>query len=380
LQLFASDLYEGVRRALPEATTLPARCYTDPSFLEREVERIFLNSWCFVARLDEVARVGDFMAINTIAGPLLILRDADGCVRSFVNACRHRGCKLLEGRGQARAVVCPYHGWTYSLRGELLSARHMEQTANFQRERYGLTEVRTETWDGFIFINYDGTGPSLRDHLGNMPEQFASHDCANMTCVRRIDFDVRCNWKLILENALEDYHTRSVHRASIGTQTAIRERTTGQWDSLFVEGNAPVGTLPGESSPFPVIGALRGRARYASYFTIVYPNTQFCFTQDCMWWLSVTPVTAATSRLETGYCFPQQTVARNDFAEVLERYLRRWRLTAEEDIKICEMQQLGLEARFRVPGPLSWKEDLVKDFDRWVIDRVVPSQDAPAQP
>src|SRR5262249_32621695 len=181
-----------------------------------------------------------------------------------------------------------------------------------------------------------------KEYLGSMPDHFFSHRCEDLVCVGRDVFTVNCNWKLLLENALEDYHTPSVHRASIGSQTAIREPTSGQWESLYVSGDAPVGMLPGEISPFPRISGLSERAENGSYFTIIYPNTQFCFTQDSMWWLSVSPLSAAKCSLELGYCFPRDTTERKDFGSIAPRYFHRWKVTAQEDTAISELQQKGL--------------------------------------
>jgi phenylpropionate dioxygenase-like ring-hydroxylating dioxygenase large terminal subunit len=373
--MFDHRHYRGVRRPLPEAETLPGWCYTSEEFLRREIDEVFLKSWCFVGRTDEMPEIGSYAAIDTPAGPVVVVRGADDGVRAFVNSCRHRGCKIAEGRGRAGALVCPYHGWTYGLDGSLRAASHMDRTAGFDPRRFGLIEIRAETWDGFIFVTYDRDQASLADYLGNMPAHFASHNAADLVCVGRTEYLVDCNWKLLIENALEDYHTRMVHRGSIGTQVAIREPTVGEWDSLYVEQEVAMGVLPGESTSFARIPTLKGAATHRSYFTIIYPNTQFCFTQDCMWWLSVTPRSAATCNLEVGYCFPRATTQRADFDTVAARYFHRWKLTATEDNAIAEQQQKGLEARFRTPGPLSWKDELVNGFDLWILDRVVPVPD-----
>ena len=108
-----------------------------------------------------------------------------------------------------------------------------------------------------------------------------------------------------------------------------------------------------------------------SYFTLVYPNTQFCFTQDCAWWLTVLPTGPDTCRLDLGYCFPRETVARPDFEANAAKYFARWRLVAEEDLGIVEIQQRGLASVVRRDGPLSWKEGTVASFDRWILDKVL---------
>jgi len=370
--IFDPRHYAAVRQPLACAQTLPAWCYTRQAFLDAETDRIFGRSWFFVGRSDELPVTGAYMALSSPLGPLILVCDSAGRIRAFANTCRHRGCEIVKGRGRTTGFVCPYHGWTYALDGRLLRARHMEATEGFDPAALGLIELRAEDWDGFVFVTADPAVGSLRAWLGDMPTRFASHDCTNLRCVDRVHYRIACNWKLLLENALEDYHTASVHRGSIGTQSAMREATSGEWDSLYLETREPVGTLPGTRSPFPAIATLEGAARYRSYFTIVYPNTQFCFTQDCMWWLSVRPVSVDTSELDVGYCFPRTTMERPDFSDAVKKYFARWKLTTEEDIAVSERQQLGLASALRLSGPLSWKEELVNRFDRWVLDRVAP--------
>src|SRR3990172_5094202 len=97
--LFDPSHYVAVRRPLLEAENLPAWCYRAPEFHAREVERIFLRSWLFVGRADEIANAGDYVTLDTPGGPVAIVRDREGALRAFANSCRHRGSRLLEGKG-----------------------------------------------------------------------------------------------------------------------------------------------------------------------------------------------------------------------------------------------------------------------------------------
>ena len=185
--------YAAVRRPLARAQTLPAWCYTRPAFFQAEIERIFGTSWCFVGRRDELAAVGDYVALVSPLGPLILVRDATDRVRAFANTCRHRGCEIVAGRGRTTGFVCPYHGWTYALDGRLLKARHMEATEGFDRDAHGLIELQTGEWDGFLFVAADPDAGSLQDWLGDMPARFASHDCVNLRCVDRVHYRIAGN-------------------------------------------------------------------------------------------------------------------------------------------------------------------------------------------
>ncbi len=229
-RLFDPATYTAQRKPLLEAATLPPECYTDDAFFEREIERIFLRNWQFVGREEQVAQVGQFFCYEGRGGSAIVARTHDNRLRAFANSCRHRGSRLLRGRGSCKRIVCPYHSWSYQLDGELSGVPGMQETLDFDVRDYPLLELSLETWNGFIFIHYGATPASLSSHLGNMPEKFASHRCQDMRFVDSIEFDIKANWKLLAENALEAYHTGSVHRDTLGQQyipAVSKPRATG---------------------------------------------------------------------------------------------------------------------------------------------------------
>ena len=117
--LFDPSHYAGVRKPLLEASTMPVWTYTSEEFYKREVERIFMKVWNFLGRVEQVPGPGDYFAASFAGVPLIVLRGEDGKVRAFANTCRHRGSELLEGKGQCKAIICPYHSWTYSTSNSL---------------------------------------------------------------------------------------------------------------------------------------------------------------------------------------------------------------------------------------------------------------------
>ena len=128
MNLFDPRTYDGIRRPLLEAETLPPACYTSEEFFKREVETIFMREWNFIGRADYIPNPGDYYTVDFAGVPLLIMRGDDGQVRAFVNSCRHRGSKVVTGKGNARkAHQMPYHGWVYGLDGELLGCAGHEE-------------------------------------------------------------------------------------------------------------------------------------------------------------------------------------------------------------------------------------------------------------
>jgi phenylpropionate dioxygenase-like ring-hydroxylating dioxygenase large terminal subunit len=281
---------------------------------------------------------------------------------------------LVSGSGNRRAIVCPYHGWGYRLDGSLLGAPEMAETPKFPAEEHGLIPLRMELWQGFVFLTLHGGPPSLAEHLGNLPEIFGSHRLDRMVCSWRAEIDARCNWKLLVENAMEAYHTGYIHSQTVGAQKSVDIQTTGAWECLQVLDPRSVAVLGQGPAPLPPMDGLSPEARRGTYFSLIQPTTQFAVAQDSMWWLQMRPLAADRTMLSLGGCFPESARARDDFEALAQPYYDRWLKVAKEDVAMLEMQQQGLGSPLHRPGPLSRREALVGRINRWVVERIPEAQ------
>jgi len=357
------------RPSLLDASALPAACYTGDAFFAAEMAEVHRRNWFFVGHASEFDGSGAYRAVETVGGPVVVLRDGAGVLRAFANVCRHRGSLLLEGSGRVRSIACPYHAWTYRLDGALIAAPDMERTHDFAASEHGLLPVRLETWQDLVFLNFDAAAPSLIEHLGDLPEQLGCYRFDEMVCTWRLDIDCRCNWKMLVENALESYHTGLVHARTVGAQTSESPTTRGQWVTLQVLSQTSVAVLTDEP-PFPAIEGLSAAAQRGTYFTMILPTTQFACAQDCMWWLAMRPLAPDHTALSLGGCFPRSTTGLPNFAADAQLYYDRWARVAAEDVGILEKQQRGLASVLYRPGRLSWRDDLVHAVHDWVLARV----------
>ena len=128
--------------------TLPGRDYCSDEVFEVERERLFQGSWFCVGRAEELPGAGSFVAVDVAGESILIVRDADGTLRAFLNVCRHRGSQLCQGSGSVGAIRCPYHAWSYGLDGRLLATPNVRRGERLPREQLGLHEVRLDVWEG----------------------------------------------------------------------------------------------------------------------------------------------------------------------------------------------------------------------------------------
>ena len=194
------------------ASTIPARLYNDPVYLELERERIFAHTWQLVGRTEQVAQTGQFFTATIGNDSVVVVRDGDA-LRGFYNVCLHRAGPVAYGCGKRQTLQCKYHGWTYSLAGQLLHAPEMDGVERFTPEDMRLRSVGVATWGPLVFVNLDGKAPALDDMLGVVPGRVEAFGCQSMRYVMRKEYELACNWKVYVDNYLEGYHIPVVHPA-----------------------------------------------------------------------------------------------------------------------------------------------------------------------
>ncbi len=377
--MFNPRTYDGIRKPAVEAASLPPHCYTSPDFYIAELRHLFRKVWNFLGRADRIPKTGDHFAIDYAGIPLIILRDRDGGIRAFANTCRHRGARLIDAEmtdiiANTRGLKCPYHGWVYGLGGELRGCPGMEQTVGFDKAGNGLVPVRIDTWGGFLFVNFDDDAPSLSEYLGDMPEVLAAYDCENLVLTRTRTHIVDCNWKIHIENAMEEYHLPSVHGSTLnlldfehfdvpaqGAWMAIRERHAGTRALLQED----------RQRAFPPIPGIHGHAAEGTNYVCINPSTMLGMTIDCVWYIELHPLGPARTRVVVGSCFPKVTTQLPDFAERAQYYYKRWDKSIGEDNQIARIQQRGMDSPLAQPGRLSSHEYLIPKLGSWWIEHTV---------
>jgi len=204
---------DGMPLVVPEpGKNLAPMAFTSRAVFEHEQRAVFANSWVHVADLIDVPAPGDYVAAAIGRTPILLVRDrASGELRGFLNACRHRGAQLLEGKGAcAKQIKCPYHAWSYGLDGALLGVPYPEEFAS-DVTQLRLVPVRVGVAGPMIFACLDPLAPSFETWIGELPAALARHDAATWEFAWEKTYEVEANWKLFVENANEGYHIQFVH-------------------------------------------------------------------------------------------------------------------------------------------------------------------------
>ena len=212
----------------PGAKSLPQKYFISQEVFDREQAEIFSKQWLLVGHQSQIPKPGDYFLATITGESVIVTRDQKSQVRGFYNVCRHRGTRLKEDAyGHASAIQCPYHAWTYGLDGRLIGAPHMDEVPGFDKANYPLHPVNVGLWEGFIFINLNdgeahlrseatarqrsGDFISLERWFAPLNGKFSHWNMSILRPAKRIEYDVRANWKLMFENYSECYHCPGVH-------------------------------------------------------------------------------------------------------------------------------------------------------------------------
>jgi Rieske 2Fe-2S family protein len=354
--------------------TLPARCYTDREWFDREMQAIFATMWIAVCRLDQIAARGSFVRRDVAGASVLIVGDGHGAATALHNVCRHRGTRLcVESQGTfAGSIQCPYHAWTYDLDGRLIGAPLMDDVEGFSRADYPLRRVACDVWDGHVFINLGDEPPALLTQLHDLPARFGPWRMRELRTVHRVDYEVAANWKLIVQNYNECLHCPVIHpllnrmhhylgasnvpstETYCGGAMGLRDGV----ETLSRDGKRRRAILPG----------LDGDDRAIVNYFAIYPNFLLTLHPDYMLTITIWPQAPDRTRLVSEWHFHPDAISSPHF--VYDDAVEFWDITNREDWAISERSQQGIASRGYTPGPYSNREMQLYEFDQFILARV----------
>jgi phenylpropionate dioxygenase-like ring-hydroxylating dioxygenase large terminal subunit len=352
-----------------ETEPLPAWTYLNAELLELEYERVILPSWQFVCHQNQVKEAGDFATLDLMRDSIIVMRGKDGTLRAFQNACRHRGSKLLDGEGSCKhRITCPYHAWSYQLDGRLAAVPSEKTFPNLDKTQLGLKELELEVFCGLVFVRVAGNGPSIAEQWGDLAQELAPYRIEEMVPAQgvQISEEWACNWKVALDNYLDNYHVPfghpglhrlmdnelacTINRHGISfSKSVIRPRESHVWSERMYQRLAPRAF---EGMPEDV------RATWLFGFMPV--NIGFDVFPDSMDIFQILPKGATKSVIRTPL-FVRPDARR----EAKAMHYLAARINAQighEDKALCERVQAGLSSYNYQPGPLSEYEMPVKDM------------------
>jgi Rieske 2Fe-2S family protein len=344
---------------------LPKAAYIDPEVLGWERREIF-GDWVCVGRSADVGESYAAKAYSLGEFGVLVARDGAGALRAFENSCRHRGHELLPcgGTASGRAIICPYHAWTYDHDGSLRGAPGFRNVPGFDPAEFSLNAVPVLDWHGWLFVDPSGRGKDFAAHIGELEQIVEPYDADSLRTAVTHEYDVAANWKIVVENYQECYHCSMIHpelcRVSPPTSGENIDRA-GDWVGGWMELRAGAETmsLDGKSRG-TVMARLDEEEQHTVMYVAVMPNLLLSLHPDYVMTHLLTPLAPDLTRIQCSWAFPPQAMDRDGFDPSYA--VDFWDLTNRQDWSACESVQRGIMAPGYLPGPLAREEDGVYQF------------------
>lgn len=318
---------------------LAAPYYHRAEVYEREKEAIFYRTWQYVGHVGQVREPGDYVTGTIMDEGVFVIRGKDRTLRAFSNVCRHRAHRLLQGRGNVKVIVCPYHAWSYEIDGRLRHARATEKMRDFDPSGICLPAVQVEEFCGFLFVNLDPTAPSLKRQSGELETEIRRYmpELDKLALRRKLVHEVKANWKVAVDNFLECYHCHIVHPALVDLHdmTTYRSKTHGIYSSHIAlsrsgdnkaykfecKSDEDIGFAGWWIWPNTTLGVYAGEGNVVvNYFVLRGP--------EC-----------TDAVFDIYYTSEEETSQQREAIEYFDKVLQ------PEDTRVCEGAQTGLRSR-----------------------------------
>jgi len=347
----------------PDARFLSGEFYCSPEIAQIEKAKIFLKSWLCVAREEEVAKPGDYVAMRIVDEPIVLVRGADSVLRAFMNMCLHRGVEVAQGCGNARVFVCPYHSWSYDTSGTLRAAPFT--AGSVKRGTQSLSPLKLATWRGWVFVSFDPDVVPFEQYIQPFEDDLWYYQTEECRIADKIYFYIPCNWKFVTENISDYYHLRAVHSASSGQfyqlgddELPLRTYANGGATIVFDSSLRKTDTI----LPFPQLTWLKETAFSAK--GAMFPNVNFWCGLDSLRMWHIWPVTPDRTQAVCYVLLPKASFDVPDFDAKMERYRGYVKQIMDEDTQtLISLQSAASSARF-VPGPITHLEAMVHHLVR----------------
>ena len=364
---------------LERATSAEPRLYWDEEIAAQEETAIFRRDWVCPGLAAEIPRPGDYLTFTIAGDPVFCIRDKSGEIKTFSNVCRHRMMQLLEGTGCTSRVVCPYHAWTYSLDGQLIGAGHMERSEGFNKKEVCLPQIRTEIWNGWIYVTLNPDATPVAEALAPLHEVVSRYEMENYVPVVREEHVWQTNWKLLTENFMEGYHLPVAHKATVGAWFPVEKTVFPDtvYDAFTYQtfqktGNATYGQAHPDNT------RLKGDWRNTSVLPTVFPTHMYVLAPDHLWYLSLRPKGVGQVDVRFGVAIAPEVDAMLGYADERTAWIDEltgfFEHVNTEDRQVVEGIYAGSRSAQATPGPLSWLEREIHDFQQYLSRRLGDGQ------
>jgi Rieske 2Fe-2S family protein len=365
--------------------TLPAGDYYTQDAYERDLAAIWYRDWVCIGRGSEIAEPLAFRVVRIGDQEVLVVRDENGVVQAYHNTCRHRGSALKTeecGRLKARLITCPYHAWSYSLRGDLVRVPSKSLPAGFDRKDHSLYRVAVAEWGGFIFVNLAAEpATSLEGSFDPASGDLSNWPLADLVVGHSYRKEMACNWKIFWENFNECLHCPGVHPelsalVPIYGRGLMARHDDPDWET-HANDDAPeyAGTLREGAETwsmdgqalnyrFPDLSAAERKA--GQTYAMNLPSMFVVGHVDYVRTVRLMPLGPERTELAAEWLFTPEALKEKERIEAIVGF---GSLVLKQDADICEVNQRGLRSARHEAGVLMPEEYDIARFHDWVAAR-----------
>ncbi len=378
---------KAVDKPIEAANGLPNECYINKDYLSHEKDKIFCDKWTVIGVGSSVPNSGDAKPYNLLGIPLIITRDKDMNIRVFHNVCSHRGFKLLDKPCSLKNVItCPYHSWSYNLKGKLVATPNIgglniHQSNKFDKTKNNLKEVRTKIWMDIIFVNINSNEIDFDEYIKPLEKRwskFIKKEDQKLIIHSKdygyFNLDVKCNWKFAIENYCESYHLPTIHPelnkvSNINDHYHIQglpNRFAGQGSKKYeqaIKGNKKFNTFPNWNKDM----------LKSSEYIAIFPNVMIGLHIDhfYVFWLEPLAMNKTKEHMQM-YYVGNESANGEEFKELRNENLRFWKDVMLEDINAIEGMQEGRNSPVYNGGHFSPIMDQpTHQFHKWVAENLI---------
>ena len=339
-----------VLQPVATAKGLPNAHYMDPETAADERNKVFFANWTAIGFGKDVSEPGSALPLEFMGLPLLVVRDDDGTIRVFQNTCRHRGMILMEQPGKVKGVIrCPYHSWCYSKAGNLITTPHVggpgvNVSPEIKRDELGLIEFRSHVWNDIIFVNISGDAPAFEDYAKDLLQRWQEFDkpIYHGGPESSLKLEVKCNWKLAVENYCESYHLPWVHpglnsysRLEDHYHIVSPESFSGQGTMVYNP------KLDDSGRTFANFDNLSSKWDTSAEYVALYPNVLLGIHRDHAFAIVLQPVDPENTIENIEIYYAQESAIHDDMKDLRQKNSDLWKEVFGEDVFVVEGMQKG---------------------------------------
>ncbi len=359
--------------------SLPPECFTGDDFYQFELNAVWGHEWFCVGRANDIPKAGDYYTIDVGEDPLIVIRDRSGSVNVVSNVCQHRGMLIVEGRGNTRRLRCPLHAWVYSTGGELVTAPGLtdKDEEDFNIKDVCLPKIRTEIWEGFIFVTYDESLPPLSDRLANLGEQLSNYKLSELRASEPLKMEAfDWNWKIFND---ECYHCSVLHGGSWGEMYPLPPGSVDEQAkyndvdkglvayNLISQHKDAAPTHTGSILQPPMASLTDQEREQLSYITVA-PNMFLVAMPDKVKFFIWLPKSATETWYGVSWMYPESTLELDDYQKNFQQEHDDLWQVMEEDLFAWRAMQKGMHSKHAPRGRLTADEQVIQRLQNWLVD------------